>query len=92
MASFQPKICLKGPRKRENKNCRSVPFRSNLMHNLKFQKNRKKFKKIEKYHCGFNYSQNRLEKAEKEGKQKLSFRLVLTRSVIENSKKIEKNF
>ena len=26
MASFQPKIGLKRPRKRENKNCLSVPF------------------------------------------------------------------
>ena len=33
-----------------------------------------------------------MEKAKKEGKQKLSFRFVLTRSVIENSKKIGKIF
>ena len=26
MASFQPKIGLQRPRKRENKNCRSVPY------------------------------------------------------------------
>ena len=64
-------------------------FRSNLTHNRKFQKNRKKLKQ---YHCRFIYSQNRLEKAEKDGKQKLSFRFVLTRLVIENSKKLEKKF
>ena len=33
-----------------------------------------------------------MEKAEKEEKQKLSFHFVLTRRVIENSKKIEKKF
>ena len=35
---------------------------------------------------------NRLEKAEKEREQKLSFRFVLTRLVIENSKTIAKKF
>ena len=33
-----------------------------------------------------------MKKAEKDGKQKLSFRFVPTRRVIENSKKIGKNF
>ena len=33
-----------------------------------------------------------MEKAEKEGKQKLSFRFVPTRRVTENSKKIAKKF
>ena len=33
-----------------------------------------------------------MEKAEKDRKQKLSFRFVPTRRVIENSKKIEKKF
>ena len=33
-----------------------------------------------------------MEKAEKERKQELSFRFVLTRRVIENSKKIAKKF
>ena len=37
-------------------------------------------------------AKNRIEKAEKERKQKLSFRFVLTRTVIENLKKIEKKF
>ena len=33
-----------------------------------------------------------MEKAEKEREQKISFRFVLTRTVIENSKKIAKKF
>ena len=49
-------------------------------------------KKLKKYHYGLISSQNRLEKAEKERKQKLSLRFVLTRTVIENSKKIAKKF
>ena len=65
MALFQAKIGWKRPRKRKNKNYRSVPFRSYTTHNRKFQKNSKK---IKKYHYGSNLSQNRLEKAEKEKK------------------------
>ena len=45
MASFQPKIGLKRPRKRENKNFLSFPFRSYLTGNRKFKKKRKKIKK-----------------------------------------------
>ena len=52
----------------------------------------KKFKKLEEYRFGLVSSKNRLEKAEKEGKQKLSFRFVPTRHEIENSKKIGKKF
>ena len=44
--------------------------------------------KIKKYHYGFISSQNRLEKAEKQKKYKLSFRSVPTQRVIGNSKKI----
>ena len=33
-------------RKRENKNCHSVPFRSYPTSNRKFQKNKKKFEKL----------------------------------------------
>ena len=33
-----------------------------------------------------------MKKAEKDGKQKLSFRFVTTRHVIENSKNVEKKF
>ena len=66
MASFQAKIGWKMPRKRENKNCHSVTFRSYPMHIRKFKKNRKKIQKIKKYHYGFISSQNRQENVEKE--------------------------
>ena len=46
MAPFQAKIGWKTQRRRENKNCHSVTFRSYPMHSRKFQKNRKKFKKL----------------------------------------------
>ena len=66
-------------------------FRSNMTRSGKFQKKHEKFKKIKRiYHCGFISSQNTLKKAEKDGKQKLSFRFVSTRHVIENYKNIEK--
>ena len=70
MPSFQAKI--RGETSR-NKNYRSVPFQPDA--ERKFQKNRKKFTK---YRCGFIYGQNRLERAEKDRKQKLSFRFVPT--------------
>ena len=68
MASFQSKIGWKMPRRRKNKNCRSVPFRSYTTRNGKFQKNSKKIEKVKKHHYGFFSSQNRFEKAEKERK------------------------
>ena len=74
MALFQAKIGWKRQRKRENKNCRFVSFRSNLTRNRKFQKNSKEIQKTKKYNYGFISSQNRLGKAEEERKQKLSFR------------------
>ena len=46
MPSFQAKIGLKRPRKRENNNYRSVPFRSYPTRNREFQKIVKKFKKL----------------------------------------------
>ena len=48
MASFQVIIGWKRPRKIENKNYRSVPFRSYPMHNGKFQKKAKKLKILKK--------------------------------------------
>ena len=57
----------------------------------KFQKKSKKIQTIEKYHYDFIPSQNMLEKAENEGKQKLSLRFVPSQRARENSKKIEKN-
>ena len=65
MAPFQAKIGSKTQRNRENKNFHSVPFRSGLTRNRKFQKISKK---IKKYHYGVISSQNRLENAEKEKK------------------------
>ena len=55
---------------------------------ISIQKNSKKIQKINKHHYGLISSQYRLEKTEKERKEKKSFRFVLTRRVIENSKKI----
>ena len=68
MASFQAKIHRGKQRKRENKNCRSVLFRSYTTHNRKLQKNSKKIQQIKKYHYGLIPSQNWMEKAEKERK------------------------
>ena len=68
MASFQAKIGLKMPRKRENCNYHSVPFRSYTTRNRKFQKNSNKIQKVRKHHYGFFSSQNRLENAEKKRK------------------------
>ena len=62
------------------------------MRNRKLKKNSRKIRKIRNHHYGFISRQNRLEKAEKERKQKLSFRFFPTRRVTENSKKIAKKF
>ena len=78
MASFQAKTGWKMLKKRENKNYRLVSF----LHDAK-----EKILKIKKPYYGFFSSQNRLEKVDKERKQKLSFRFVPTQRVIENSKK-----
>ena len=61
------------------------------MDNRKFQKNSKKIKKIKKYHFGFIWNQNRLS-ADEKIKIIAPFRSFPSRSVIENSKKITKNF
>ena len=66
MNTFLAKIGWKRKRKREIKII--VPFISYPTRNRKFQKNKKKIQKNNKYHCGFITSQNRLEKAEKERK------------------------
>ena len=68
MDSYQAKIGWKRMRKSENKNYRSVPFRSYPTRNRNFKKNSKKIQKIKKYHYGFISSQNRSEKAEKNRK------------------------
>ena len=68
MGSFQAKIGQIRQINRENKNCRSVPFRSYTTRNRKFQKHSNKIKKIKKYHDGLISSQNKMEKIEKEKK------------------------
>ena len=65
MASFQAKIGWIRQIKRENKNCRSVPFRSYTTCDRKFQKIAKKFKKSKKCNSGFFSSQNRLGRPRK---------------------------
>ena len=65
MPSFQAKIGLKRPGKRENNNYRSVPFCSYPMRNRKFQKNSKKIQKVKKNHYGLITSQNWLVKPKK---------------------------
>ena len=47
---------------------KAFPFPSDRTGNRKFQKKRRRFKKIKKYNGGFISSQNRLEKAEKDRK------------------------
>ena len=66
------------------------PIRACPTHKWKFQKYSNKIRKSNKYPYGFISRQNRLEKAAKEWKEKLSFHFVHTRSVIENSKKMAK--
>ena len=84
MASFHGKIGWKGQRKRENKNYRSIMFLPNRLEKIP--------KKFKKYNYGIISSQNRLEKAEKERKLKLSLRFVPSRRARENSKKIAKKY
>ena len=91
MASFQAKIRGETLRTGENKNYRHVPCQTDAQSKIP-KKQGKNLKKLQEYHCGFISSQNTLKKAEKDGKQKLSFRFVPTRHVIENSKNIEKKF
>ena len=66
MASFQAKIGLKMPGKREYKNI--IPSRSYPTRNRKFKKNSKKIQKFKRCHYGFISSKNRFEKDEKERK------------------------
>ena len=68
MASFWSKIGWKRPRKTENNNHRSVPFRSYPALNSKLKKNSKKIPKTKKHRYGFISNQNRLENDEMERK------------------------
>ena len=62
------------------------------MRKRKFHKNSKNIQKIEKYHYGFIPNPNRIEKAETERKEKLTFCFVPSRWVRENFEKIAKIF
>ena len=59
MASFPSKIGWKRPRKKENKNYRSVSFLPGTKLKIK-KKIAKKFKKLKKYHYGFISTQKKL--------------------------------
>ena len=77
MASFQAKIGWERSRKRKIKVF--FPFLSDRTGNRKFEKKKRKFKKIKKYNCGFISSQNRMEKAQREKRKiMVSFRSELT--------------
>ena len=65
MASFQPKIGLKRPRKRENKIKKIFPTSSYSTRNRKFQKKSKKIQKNKKPYSDFFSNKNKLEKADK---------------------------
>ena len=94
MASFQAKIGWKRPRKRENKNYRSVPFRSYPLHNRKFQKNSKKIQKIRRIPFWLHFKPKQVGKCPEREKIKIivSFRFYTTRNrkLKKNSKKIQK--
>ena len=66
MASFHAKIGWKRPRKRKIKV--SFPSPSDRTGKRKFQKKKRKCKKIKKYNCSFISSQNRLKRVEKKRK------------------------
>ena len=89
MASFQAKIDWGRPRKRENKNYRSVQT-----HNIKFQKNSRTIQKIKKIPLWLHFKPKLVVKRREREKIKIagSFGSVSSRRVTENSKKIEKQF
>ena len=66
MASFQAKIGWKMPGKREYIKYHSVSFLPDGLEKIP----KKQQKNLKKYHYGFFSSQNRMEMAEKERKQK----------------------
>ena len=63
MASFQAKIGWKRQRKRENKNCRSVPTRRVIENSKKIAK------KIQKIKNGFIYGVFLIHNTQKKGKK-----------------------
>ena len=90
MDTFQAKIGLNSPRKRENKNYHSVPFPSNPTRNRNSKKIGKKFKKLNNTITISFQSKRGWKRMGKRENKKLSFRFVSTRSVREKFKKIAK--
>ena len=86
---FKPKQVGKGCKREKIKII--VLFRSNPTGNRKFQKNSKKIQIIEKYLYG-NISNQNILWADEKIKIIAPFRSIPSRSVIENSKQITKNF
>ena len=74
MATFLSKIRVERPRKNEKKKKKIFYMSSYLTRNKKFQKTSKIIPKIKKHHYSFFSNQNRLGMAEKERKEKKSFR------------------
>ena len=88
MKSFQAKIGQRKPRKRENKNSLSVPFRSYSMHNGKFQRNSKKIKNIKKKSLWHDFKPKQVGKFCQREKIKI---LVPFRSYPKRNRKYHKN-
>ena len=91
MASFQAEIGQKTQRKRENKNCHSVPFRSVPTLRVIENSNKivKKFKRLKNtIMASFQPKTGRKMLRMREYK---NYRSIPTRREIENSKKIAKN-
>ena len=89
MAPFQAKTGWKTQRMRETKNFHSIPFRFYLTLNRKFQKNSKKFKKLNSTIMA-SFQAKLGCKTQRKRKNK-NYHSVPKRRVIENSKKIAKN-
>ena len=94
MASFKAEIGWKRPRKRENKNYRSVPLCSYPTRNRKFQKNSKKIQKIKKKPLWFHFNRKNIAKGREIEKIKIIVRfcsnLTRNRKYQKNTKTIQK--
>ena len=66
MVHFKPKLIREGWEREKIKII--LLFHSYSRSDRKFQKNGKNIHKLKKYHCGFIFSQNRLEMVGKERK------------------------
>ena len=90
MAFSRAKTGRERLRMREKENSHPEPFQPDPEEGI-LEKQQKNEKKIEKRHCGFFSSQNRMGHAENERKKK-SFLSVASQSGIGISKKIAKKF